>query len=341
MGESQWPSPHIHPQRFYLKATGHLAPEAPGKDEPTSLIVRSPLDCGIACGEFFPLKRGSELPGDQRIDDAGSLLFETEHLLTSIEILGRPVLKARVAIDQPRGHLIARLVDIHPDGTGHRVSWGVVNLTHRESNAEPSTLVPGEPITITLALDECGYRFLPGHKVRLSLSTSYWPMIMPPPVAFTATAYLGEETHFSLPLRAGGDLYPVPEPNDPHLLPEYPMRRPATSERVIERDLQRGITRYRVVEDTGESEIPEHGMRISHLHENEASIAVNDPLSAKAHSRLVCRMSRDQWSIHTVTESTLSCDAQYFYSTARVRAYEGEHLFSDRHWRKKLPRDHL
>ena len=34
-------------------------------------------------------------------------------------------------------NLCARLVDVHPDGTATRVSFGVLNLAHRDGNAEP------------------------------------------------------------------------------------------------------------------------------------------------------------------------------------------------------------
>lgn len=52
-------------------------------------------------------------------------------------------------------------------------------------------------------LDECGYRFLPGHKIRLAISTAYWPMVMPPPERVTTTIMLGEHTCLTLPLYHG------------------------------------------------------------------------------------------------------------------------------------------
>ncbi|MGO8658178.1 CocE/NonD family hydrolase C-terminal non-catalytic domain-containing protein, partial [Rhizobium ruizarguesonis] len=79
------------------------------------------------------------------------------------------------------GNLCARLVDVHPDGTATRVAFGVVNFTHRDGNADPKPLMPGERVSIRLVLDACGYRFRKGHRIRLSLSTAYWPMILPPP----------------------------------------------------------------------------------------------------------------------------------------------------------------
>lgn len=121
------------------------------------------------------------MPGDQGNDDAGSLIFETDPLANECEILGFPQLTLRVAIDAPIGNLIARLVDVHPDGLTTRVSFGVLNLAHRRGNPEPKPMPPGIMEPVEIVLDAAGYRFRAGHRIRLSISTSYWPLILPPP----------------------------------------------------------------------------------------------------------------------------------------------------------------
>jgi predicted acyl esterase len=62
-----------------------------------------------------------------------------------------------------------------------RVTFGVLNLAHRDGNADPEPMEPGKKTRSALVLDACGYRFGVGHRIRLSLSTAYWPMILPPP----------------------------------------------------------------------------------------------------------------------------------------------------------------
>ena len=51
-----------------------------------------------------------------------------------VEILGAPVVTLEVASDRPVAQLIARLCDVHPDGRSLRVSFGVLNLTHRDGS---------------------------------------------------------------------------------------------------------------------------------------------------------------------------------------------------------------
>ena len=65
-------------------------------------------------------------------------------------------------------HLCARLVDVHPDGTATRVSFGVLNLAHRDGDADPQPMPHGRMIPVTLVLDACGYHLRPGHRLRLA-----------------------------------------------------------------------------------------------------------------------------------------------------------------------------
>ncbi|TIQ37098.1 MAG: hypothetical protein E5X48_06910 [Mesorhizobium sp.] len=34
---------------------------------------------------------------------------------------------------------------------------------------------PGETVAVEMVLDACGYRFAPGHRLRLPFSSAYWP----------------------------------------------------------------------------------------------------------------------------------------------------------------------
>lgn len=256
-----------------------------------------------------------------------------------LEILGRPVVRLRAAIGKPVGHLAVRLVDVHADGTGSRVSWGVINLSHRNGNAAPEAMRRGQLVDLELAMDECGYRFLAGHILRVSISTAYWPMIMPPPEIVTATITLGEGNCITLPVREGGDEYPLPEPVDHEPLPVYTQHSPARCERRVERDLQHHHTRYVVVDDSGEDEMPGHGLRTRHLHQTRYDIALDDPLAARARSLHTCWMSRGEWSIRTESESQWWCDATHFHVQAEVRAFEDEQLMNERSWQRSIPRD--
>ena len=326
--------------RFYYLAPNRQLLDIPGRSREKTLL--SPQDGGTSCGEFFTLNIDGELPSDQRRDDSGSLVFDSGKLHQPIEILGRPRLRLKIAIDKPLGNIAVRLNDIHPNGEVSRVSWGVLNLAHRNGNEEPEAMTPGKFESVEIELNECGYRFMRGHKMRVSLSTSYWPMIMPPPEIVTATIQLGPDAMLTLPVRSGVDIYEVEEPADENPLPEYRQIEEGLHRRWIERNFQTGRSHYRVINDSGEIEVPGHGMRTRHSHDERWTIAADDPLSYIAQSRYTCQMSRGDWSVRTVAESEFRCDAENFYIKATVKAYEGEELVHQRDWDEiAVPRDHI
>ncbi len=339
VAEQALPAPETRSRYYYLAPNRQLL-DIPGRSRQKTLS--SPQDCGSGCGEFFPLKADGEMAGDQRHDDSGSLVFDSGKLQQPIEILGRPKLRLKLAIDKPLGNIAVRLNDIHPSGEVSRVSWGVLNLAHRNGNESPEPMVPGRTAAIEIDLNECGYRFMRGHKMRVAISTSYWPMIMPPPERVTATINLGQDAFIELPVRAGVDAYQMPEPADENPLPEYKMHQPELSRRWVERNFQTGESHYRVIDDSGEIEIPGHGLCTRHRHDERWTIAVDDPLSYRAESRYSCWMRRGDWSIHTEAESEFRCDADNFFIRATLRAYEDEELVHERSWDEiTIPRDHL
>ncbi|MEM1048287.1 MAG: CocE/NonD family hydrolase [Pseudomonadota bacterium] len=335
VAETEWPSTAIETETWHLNGDGLLSPQ-PG--QPVLRTISSPEDCGIACGEFFTQKPDAELPGDQRIDDGGSLVFTSGVLSEPIDILGRPRLKLRVSVDKPIANLAVRLIDYHPDGVGHRVSFGVLNLCHRNGNEKPRPMPPGRAEDVEIPLDECGYRFLPGHQIGLAVSTAYWPMILPGPERVTATLALGPHAALALPVRWFGETIDIAEPTDPDPLPAYRMHRQAVSRRWIERDLQQGTTRYHILEDSGDSEMPGHGMIAGDQRRECYSIAPDDPLKLTLDGAYSCRMRRGDWSVRVETTSRLTCTATDFLLKAKVAAFEGDTLFSERVWTKTLPR---
>jgi hypothetical protein len=105
----------------------------------------------------------------------------------AVECLGSPVVELLLSADKPLGQIAVRLCDVAPDGASQRVSYGVLNLAHRNGSAAPESLVPGEPVRVVLPLKVLGHRFAAGHRIRFAVSTAYWPILWPAPYAATIT----------------------------------------------------------------------------------------------------------------------------------------------------------
>lgn len=303
------------------------------------VYVRTPLDSGTAAGEWFTLKPDAELPQDQRGDDAGALVLQTAALTEDIDLLGQPVLRLNIACDGDWANLAARLVDVHPDGTATRVCYGVLNLAHRDSGEAPSAM-PDGMVGVTMRLDACGYKLRQGHKLRLALATSYWPTILPARQDPGLTIDTGS-VELTLPLLGAHDAVLVPEPENPDPLPRYISHREGASHRRVVRDLDSGRTEYHILDDTGETEVPGVGMTHSEVRDEVWSVVAGDPLSSKGHCAWRIDMKRGDWSVRTMAQAWMDCSEAEWKLRAKVTAWEGDAVVSDREFARSIPRDFM
>ena len=336
VGLAAWPAPDEGECRLTLGVNGHLGVAAPGER-----IAASPQHLGTTAGEYFTLKPDADLPGDQAADDALSLVWESDPVDDPLDILGRPRLTLAVAIDQPQGNLVARLVDVHADGTANLISRGALNLCHRTGSAAPEATVPGDYYDVTLALDETGYRLGSGHRLRLTLSTAYWPYSQPSPRPVRARIHAGSGAELILPLLGEAEDAPPPAPTDPDPLPHYPVHLTGSSDRHVEHDLQTGRVRYVVREDSGLVENPVHGMLKRETRDEVWEINPVDPEGATGSLVFTAERIRGGWRAATRSEIRFTCLLDVYSVEAELIAREGEREVFRKSWVFEVPRDHM
>ncbi len=336
IAEYQWPSPGIAPRRFALADGGRLASGAAALS-PTA--VASPQDCGMDGGEYCAIWLGPEMPGDQRADDDKSVCFDSGPLSASIDIVGAPVVGLRLTADRPVAMVAVRLCDIHPDGASTRITYGVLNLCHRESHEFPAAVVPGEAMDITLKLDDIAYRVPAGHRLRVAISSSYWPLVWPSPQPVTLTLLSG---HVDVPERAGGkgDEAHFGEPEAARPWRTETVRPPSNS-RTVERDERTDVVTLAIVDDFGEVRDADHGLVNGGIARERWTIHPDDPLSARGVTHWTSTLSRDGWSLRTETFSAMRSSPDKFYLSGRIEAYEDDKLVFERDFREEVPRDHI
>ncbi|HHZ09821.1 MAG TPA: CocE/NonD family hydrolase [Rhizobiales bacterium] len=328
IAERTWPSSSIERREIGLLLPGG-----------GPAVVASPQDCGLAAGEYFPFTFGPELPGDQRDDDARSLCFDLDARSEPLDIVGAPRLRIAVASDRPQANVIVRLCDVHPDGASELIAWGVLNLTHRTSHEFPRPLRPGEAVDATVVLDQCAYRVPAGHRLRVAVSTAYWPMIWPSPepvrLALSAATLL-------LPVRptAGGDEWTFPPPEGAAPWRIETLRR-AACRRTAERDQATGVVTLRIADDFGEVRDLEHGLVHGSAVNETWTIAPDDPLSASVEIAWTQTFSRGDWSVRTETTTSMKADREAFFLRGSIRAYEGETLAFEREFAETRRRDNV
>ena len=199
------------------------------------VTIRSPSNTGTMSGHWCAYGLDPDLPGDQRAEAGGSLVFDTEPLSEDVVMLGAPALNLKLSSDSPVAMVAAVLSEIFPDGAATRVSYGLLNLTHRDSHENPTPLEPGRTYDARLQLNDCGHNFAAGNRIRIALSTVYWPTAWPGPNKATLTVITGKST-LGLPVR--GD-----NPDDARLVP---FEKPEGGSSNKSRNNQSGVFRKRI-----------------------------------------------------------------------------------------------
>ena len=253
--------------------------------------------------------------GDQREDDNRSLVFETPLLDEAVEILGAA---SSLSMSRPTGRWRTSRFDCAmciPSGESLRVSYGILNLTHRDGHEAPSPLAPGQRYNVRIQLNDAGSVFPAGHRVRLALSTTYWPMIWPAPEKATRDGLRWRA-------RSAG----TSGPGRGRAVPPLPGPETATPERPTV--IRAGCRAHRP-----------HRPRARHARASSRSISRTTTRSAPSPRCGGPRRSAGDWQVRIETQMRLSCTRDAFLLRASLRAWEGSGEVCHREWDRSIPRD--
>jgi len=186
--EAGWPLERAAEQTLHLAADGVLQSVPAGGQDEVSYTYNPTV--GATFG-MFSASSPHVLPVDQRLEDAYSLNWTSQALDEPLEMLGYGQVVLHVSADTDIATLVVRLMDVAPDGAAALVTKGVLNLTHRESHARPTPIEPGQIYEVTVPLDATGWRFAPGHHLRIGVSGADFPNAWPSPKPYVGRIHLG------------------------------------------------------------------------------------------------------------------------------------------------------
>ena len=342
VAEPTWPAPEIRETGYQLGPNRILIAGEPPCPREAMLEIQSPLSVGLFAGKWCSYTYAPDLPHDQREEDGGALVFESAPLKEDLEILGAPSVELELSSNQPVAMIAARLSDVAPDGKATRVTYGLFNLTHRDSHAKPEPLVPGKCYRVRVAMNNIGQNFPAGHRLRLSLSTSYWAQAWPPPMPVRLSIFPAE-SRLILPQR-------LPRSEDRQIHLEAPEGARPTRIRnlksphhnwLVHRDLALDESVLEVIKDDGLKYIEEIDMEVANRTWNWYRYTEDDFLSLQGETRTERIFRRGSWSVRTATRTLLTADVDNFYIRAELDAWEGNSRVFSENWQRKIPRDHL
>jgi len=144
----EWPPAGVHERRLFLAHAERATDDAGG-----GLLL---AEHGAAAGEA------------RWTHDVAT--FTSEPVETPLDLVGPVAAFVRVATTGPSLHVFAKLLDVEPDGAAHMLTRGQTALDH----PDPDRLE-------RIDLNHLGYRLLPGHRLRLHLASSDFPLYLPHP----------------------------------------------------------------------------------------------------------------------------------------------------------------
>jgi putative CocE/NonD family hydrolase len=164
-------------------------------------------------------------PQDQRpIEGRRDVLIYTSDVLKEeVEVTGPVKVVLYAASDATDTDFVAKLVDVHPDGSSYNMAEGIVRARYRDSLTKPSLMTPGEVYRFEIDLVGTSVAFLEGHRIRVHVTSSHFPQFDRNPntgAAFgtSAAVKVAEQTIYHDAARASHVLLPV----IPHRLNRIP-----------------------------------------------------------------------------------------------------------------------
>ncbi len=345
VAESSWPSLRVQDLIFYLNPGRLDLAEGTDMNKRTKeeLSIQSPLSVGLFAGKWCSYSASTDLPTDQREEDGGALIFDSDPLEAPVEILGSPIAQVIVSSDQPHAMIAVRLSDVALNGKVTRVTYGILNLTHRENHEQPQPLIPGHPYTVRIKLNEISQIFRKGHRIRIAISTSYWPLAWPSPKPVKLNIYT-RESKILLPVRPPSDLdHTLPPLQKPVSAPPLKtnLLSPARREWKVTHNLANNEITVKIIKDDGAFRLEKTGLTVHKKVEERYTYNHNIYDSVRGEVKGRRTFKRQGWSTEIVTKTILTSDARHFFIRADLDAYHGDVRIFSKSWDEKIPRDHV
>jgi hypothetical protein len=182
--------------------------------------------------------------------------------------------------------------------------------------------------------------FPAGHRIRLAISTAYWPTIWPSPQAVRLVVHCGG-SRLVLPVRErqkGDERIQFEPPVRGRTTPRTVLKGPR-QERTITRDVATNDVVYTVVRDDGRSIIDEIGVETGLDKKVVYRIRPGDPTSARVDLRETFLLRHAGWDTFVEAETALSSTESEFLVEATLKAFDSGKPFFARSWLQRIPRN--
>jgi uncharacterized protein len=191
MGENRWrgfpryPVPGTRIEQWYLQPDSGLDRRVPAAGEPDTYRYDPTDPVPTVGGATLLAASHPSGPYDQRAIESRPdvLTYTSAPLPEPYTVLGAVSATLYAASSAPDTDFVARLVDVYPDGRAIGVTDGIIRASARDSYPSPGVVQPVPPRPIErdrpyeyrIDLWATGLTFLPGHRIRVDVTSSSHP----------------------------------------------------------------------------------------------------------------------------------------------------------------------
>lgn len=279
------------------------------------------------------------LARDLRPDETLALTYTSDPLPEPLDLLGFPEVILHLSASAPIAQVVVRLNDVAPDGTVASVTRGVLNLTHRNGHESPEPLTPGKIYEVRVQMKAAGYRFLPGHCLRLSVASAYWPVIWPVPYPATLTLHRGPDTPSRLILPTLPEPSPVQPPPLKTTPPELiPLGKETANPPVwqITEDVIKNTVTVKVYGD--DTSILPNGTRIFTAEMLEMTASDHDPAHAWLFNEVNYELEERGYQTHIRATGSIRSTEVAFHVDVQLNVTLNGNPFFQKSWLETVPR---
>jgi hypothetical protein len=191
---------------------------------------------------------------------------------------------------------------------------------------------------VKLALDHAAHRFEAGSRIRVALSTAYWPLILPAPEPVQLTVFTGAGS-LSLPVRPRRAADTKLKPFGPAFVPVVPVRSIASNPGIhrVEWD---AVARKQVIRhDVGDGTVLLTAIDTELVGKSSARCEItDDDTSGSIETRYTFGWQRGPWRPRVIATSKIVTAKGDFHLQGEMTAYDGEEKVFTRSWERKIPR---
>ncbi len=184
-----WPVPGMTPTPYYLSSAGN----ARSREGDGTLSLSTPAREGRDTFVYDPAtpfpSRGGTICCTGNPDDVAGifdqsdlelrddlLVYTSPPLEDGVTIAGSVKAVLYISSDVRDTDFTAKLMDVDSEGRSWNIVNGILRVRYREGFDKPTRLERGEVYRIEVPLKATAHHFRPGHRIRLDISSSDFPM---------------------------------------------------------------------------------------------------------------------------------------------------------------------